>query len=154
MWAVGWQFNPEYYAKVSGVFKQHLLNLKEREPDTESKSLKTAEVYSWDDFVPRLIPLTALLEDSDHAPWRQYFATPAVADKNHPEQDIELLSNSMVLLLQLCSDVVDTSIVDLMQWVRHVEWEIIKGPLDAITTQSSSCPPTAPQGAIPTSSSP
>lgn len=81
-------------------------------------------MYSWDSFVPRQIPLSALLGDSDHAPWRKYVATPTTS--KDPREDLKRLPGSMVLLLELCCDVVDTSTLDLMQQVRSVEWHIIK----------------------------
>ena len=128
----GRRFYPEYYKQVSEVFQQHLQNLREREKseaDTGHRK-EGVELYSWDNFVPRRIPLSALLHDPDHAPWRKYLATPMTSDD--PLVDFKCLPNSVVLLLELCSDVVDTPPLTLMQQVRNVEWQVIQGPLSSL----------------------
>ena len=134
----GHKFYPEYYARVSDVFRKHLSSLQgtreaqeqeAKEEETEEEEEEKERLYSWDNFTPRLIPLSVLLEDPDHAPWKQYIATPFTACDL--KQDFDGLPKSMVLLLELCSDLLDTTALVLMQHVRNVEWEIIRGPLQA-----------------------
>lgn len=121
----GHKFYPEYYARVSEVFRKHLSSLQENHVEDDDKK---EGLYSWDNFTPRLIPLSSLLKDPDHAPWKQYIATPSMGCGL--KQDFDRLPKSMVLLLELCSDVLDTTALVLMQHVRNVEWEIIRGPLE------------------------
>lgn len=85
-------------------------------------------MYSWDNFSPRLIPLSALLDQGENSPWKRYTATPTTSDD--PREDFRGLSNSMVLLLELCSDVVDCTALALMHALRDVEWKVIRDHLE------------------------
>ncbi len=116
---------------MSEVFREHRTNLERRlERSGEGSgtaAAATERMYSWDNFSPRLLPLSALLEGTDDPPWRHYTATPTTSDD--PREDFRGLSNSMVLLLELCSDVVDSTALALMQALRAVEWKIIQDHL-------------------------
>lgn len=118
-------YNPQHFAKVSAVFGQHLKNLKAKE--SSANQSHQGERYSWDAFTPRLIPLCALGNDSEGCgPWSRYLATPGPVVAAGPSKEVDSVSNSMLLLLQLCSDVVDVEVKRLLRWVSHVEWTIIR----------------------------
>ncbi len=123
-------YNPQRFAKVSAVFGQHLRNLRssagtgERTEDEEEE--QEEEMYSWDSFVPRRVPLDALESGDDGSgPWSRYLATPETEHSRTPGKEFNYLSDSMVLLLQLCSDVVDVEATKLLLRVKYVEWTII-----------------------------
>lgn len=119
---------------MSEVFRQHHTNLERKHKET-SPAESSEKLYSWDNFTPRLIPLSALLGKKGESPWKQYTATPNTSDD--PREDFCGLSNSMVLLLELCSDVVDTTALALMKALRVVEWKIIQDHVDKDDGRSS-----------------
>ena len=113
---------------MSAIFGEHLKNLRAKESASQNQSSEEGkERYTWDTFVPRLIPLCALKKDDDIcSPWSRYLATPGPAASMPGTKAVDRVSNSMLLLLQLCSDVVDVDVSKLLQWVSHVEWTIIR----------------------------
>ncbi len=125
----GWKYNPDYFSKVSGIFTEYRRNLKKKESKVNAESSTSSEaaheLYTWDTFVPRVIPLSSLTMDTTDTPWSRYYATPATMDRTKPLLDMDHVPNSVVLLLQLCADVVETSSLSLLQEVRLVEWQVI-----------------------------
>lgn len=120
-------YNPEHFAKVSAIFGQHLKNLRAKDSANLSGLGGGNKGYSWDTVTPRLIPLCALEKDGDScSPWSRYLATPGPGVAAPSSKEVHLVSNSMLLLLHLCSDVVDVEVRKLLQWVSHVEWTIIR----------------------------
>lgn len=143
VWDVDRVYDPEHFAKVSTVFGQHLKNLRANVECSANQCSqgKGKERYSWDNFTPRLIPLCELQKDEDSCgPWSRYFATPGPVDAARPSSEVDCVSNSMLLLLQLCSDVMDVEVRRLLWWVRHVEWTIIRTHGIACVLQSSPSP--------------
>jgi hypothetical protein len=110
------------FGKVHRSYQQHQEKMA---ADEESEE----DLYNWDDFKPRLIRCSALLEGPDRAPWKQY--APILTTNRDLRAEFEALPRSMVLLLEMCSDVVDTTALALMQCVRNVEWYITQQVLPA-----------------------
>ena len=116
-------YNPQRFAKVAAIFGQHVRNL--RTKASVGGKVARKEMYSWDTFTPQRIPLDALEEGDVSEPWSRYLATPDTMDSKTAGKEFQLVSDSMVLLLQLCSDVVDVRARNLLCRVRQVEWSII-----------------------------
>ena len=123
----GQRFHPEYYSTVSEVFKKHLSNLRKKAAESASKARE--ELYTWDDFTPRLIHIDVLRKQGDRAPGKHY--VPILTTSKDPQLDLQCLPASMLLLLELCSDVVGTTTLVLMRYLRSVEWHIIQSPLQS-----------------------
>lgn len=126
MLAIGFVYKPDHYAKIADVYRQHLANLREKRKEAAATAEQSAsspghQPYSWADFTPRMIPISSLLEGpAEQAPWARYLATNV---KDSSQKD---MSDSMVLLLEMCSNVVDTSVANLLQMLRGVEQYIMK----------------------------
>lgn len=128
-------YNPLRFAKVSSVFGKHLRNLRcsagtgEKAEEEGEEQEEEEEMYDWDSFVPRRVHLDILEGDDDDdgsgGPWSRYLATPETQYSRTPGKEFSYLSDSMVLLLQLCSDVVDVEATKLLLRVKYVEWTII-----------------------------
>lgn len=121
----------EGFGKVHQSYLRHQREAAGKENDQE-------QLYNWDDFKPRLIPFSAL---EDHAPWKQY--SPIPSRSKDPKAELERLPSSMALLLELCTDVVDTTPLVLMQYVRNVEWYIVQEVLPTFQQRDSA--PKRPQ---------
>jgi len=75
--------------------------------------------------VPRRISLKFLESEDGSGPWSRYLATPD-SEKSKPRgKEFKFLSDSMVQLLQLCSDVIGVKPRKLLLRVKYVEWTII-----------------------------
>ena len=121
-------YNPEKFAKVAALFGQHLKELRVKDSLADGSGQGGGEEkYNWETFTPRLIPLWALeMDDDGLGPWSRYVATPAPSIAAGSNKEVDGVSNSMLLLLQLCSDVIDAEPRKLLQCVSHVEWTIIR----------------------------
>ena len=119
-------FNPHRFPKVAAIFSQHLKKtLKGRKEPEENMMSKEEDVYNWDSFVPRRISLKALELEDGTGPWSRYLATPDSQEARARGKEFKFLSDSMVQLLQLCSDLISVKPHKLLLRVKHVEWTII-----------------------------
>ena len=115
---IGYFYNPQLYANISGIFKQYCSKSQHREHSSGSSSELNDKRPAEHTFIPRLVPLDSLLA-GPMAPCRDYEMLPCSTKQVHLT-DIQL-SRSMQFLLKVGSELIDITVEELYMSLVMVE---------------------------------